>query len=231
MPLRSTPMRRVVFLVLFGLLLGALLTGIAGALPGSQDLNALTWLATVATVAALVVAVGIYQVQQSQSDLAHQELLDALKAQDEILQDLADATAPDESLEQDSATQSTGSAQPERPEPAEQPEPAVRPERVERPERLGRLDRLGPGDPDEALTAAQRGAVEAQYGEGAIDAAWRLGAERVNRPRLVRLKDGTLVSVTNPDRNGRIRVHQVRSRHDARGDRPRERRAHGPKAP
>jgi hypothetical protein len=220
-------MRRVVFLVL----LGALLTGIAGTLPGSQDLNALTWLATVATVAALVVAVGIYQVQQSQSDLAHQELLDALKAQDEILQDLADATAPGESEEPDSPAESAGSAQPEQPESAGRPKPGDRWEHVERPERLGRLERLGPGDPDKALTAAQRGAVEAQYGEGAIDAAWRLGAERVNRPRLVRLNDGTLVSVTNPDRNGRIRVHQVRARHEARGDRPRERRAFGPKAP
>ena len=83
-------MRRVVFLVLFGVLLGALLTGIAGALPGSRDPDALTWLGTVATVAALVVAVGIYRVQQTQSDVAHQELLDALKAQDEILQDLTD---------------------------------------------------------------------------------------------------------------------------------------------
>ena len=45
------------------------------------------------TVAALVVAVGIYRVQQAQSDAAHQELLDALKAQDEILQDLADVTS------------------------------------------------------------------------------------------------------------------------------------------
>jgi hypothetical protein len=224
-------MRRVVFLVMFGLLLGALLTGLAGALPGSQDLNALTWLATVATVAALVVAVGIYQVQQSQSDVAHQELLDALKAQDEILQDLADATAPGESQEPDSPTESADRAQPERPEPADQPKPGDRRERGERPERIGRLERLGPGDPNEALTAAQRAAVEAQYGEGAIDAAWRLGDERVNRSRLVRLKDGTLVSVTNPDRNGRIRVHQVRARHDARRDRVRERRAYGPKAP
>ena len=30
---------------LFGVLLGAVFTGVAGALPGSQDLTALTWLA------------------------------------------------------------------------------------------------------------------------------------------------------------------------------------------
>jgi hypothetical protein len=94
--LRSRGVRRVVLLVVSGLALGAVLTGLAGALPGSQDLNALTWLASVSTVAALVVAVGIYHVQQGQSDAAHQELLDALKAQDEILQDLADATPPAE---------------------------------------------------------------------------------------------------------------------------------------
>jgi uncharacterized protein with ACT and thioredoxin-like domain len=72
--------RRVALLVLFGLLLGAVLTGIAGALPGSHGLDALTWLGTVSTVAALVVAVGVYRVQQTQSDVAHQELLDALTA-------------------------------------------------------------------------------------------------------------------------------------------------------
>ncbi len=89
-------MQRVVLLVLFGLLLGAALTGIAGALPGSHEPDALTWLGSVSTVAALVVAVGIYRVQQTQSDAAHQELLDALKAQDEILQDLTDTTPASE---------------------------------------------------------------------------------------------------------------------------------------
>ena len=34
--------------------------------------------------------------QQTQSDVAHQELLDALKAQDEILQDLTDTTPASE---------------------------------------------------------------------------------------------------------------------------------------
>ena len=66
--------QRVVLLVVFGLLLGAVLTGIAGALPGSHDVNALTWLGSVSTVAALVVAVGIYRVQQTQSDVARSRL-------------------------------------------------------------------------------------------------------------------------------------------------------------
>jgi hypothetical protein len=91
----------------------------------------------------LVVAVGIHRVQQTQSDVAHQELLDALKAQDEILQDLTD-TAP----------------------PTETPAPAKQ---------------------DDALTDAQREAVEAQFGDGSIAAAWEVGSGRGNRPRLVRL--------------------------------------------
>jgi hypothetical protein len=235
-------MRRVVLLVLFGLLLGALLTGVAGALPGSQDLNALNWLATVATVAALVVAVGIYRVQQSQSDIAHQELLDALKAQDEILQDLADVTAGDDSEEPEGPGESVEPAQPEPeperepaevtepPPPADRTKPDARPERGARPQWLSRLERLGPGDPDTALTAEQRDAVEAQFGEGAIEFAWPLGAERGSRARLVQLRDGTLLSVTNPDRDGRIRVRQISMRHDARGDRRRERRERGRKA-
>ncbi len=218
-------MRRVVLLVLSGLVLGALLTGLAGALPGSQDLNALTWLGTVATVAALVVAVGIYRVQQSQSDLAHQELLDALKAQDGILQDLADATgSPEDPTTDDSPAPSEPAPAPAPRDPAPATEePRARPQH---PRRGGRWDRLGPGDPDEVLTAAQRGAVEARYGEGSIDSAWALGGDRGNRPRLVQLADGTLISVTNADRNGHIRVREVR----ARRERPRGERSRGPMA-
>jgi Na+/H+-dicarboxylate symporter len=42
--------------------LGAALTGIVGTV-GSESLSALDWLATTATVGALVVAVGIYRLQ------------------------------------------------------------------------------------------------------------------------------------------------------------------------
>ena len=171
-------MRRVVLLVVSGLLLGAVLTGIAGALPGSQDLSALTWLGTVSTVAALVVAVGIFRVQQEQSDAAHQELLDALKAQDEILQDLTDTAPPSESpapVEQDDALTS---AQQE----------------------------------DGALTSAQREAVQAQYGDRSIDAVRILGPKRGDGPRLVRLDDGTLVTVFSGGRGGEVRVREVKPR-------------------
>jgi hypothetical protein len=175
--------RRVVLLVAFGLLLGALLTGIAGALPGSPDLNALTWLGTVSTVAALVVAVGIYRVQQTQSDAAHQELLDALKAQDEILQDLTESTPPSES-------------------------PA-------------------PAGEDDTLTSAQREAIEAQYGDRSIDAVRTLGPGRGDRPRLVRLDDGTLVTVFSGGRGDGVRVREVKPRRE-RGRPSRDRRSRGP---
>jgi hypothetical protein len=175
--------RRVVLLVAFGLLLGAVLTGLAGALPGSPGLNALTWLGTVSTVAALVVAVGIYRVQQTQSDAAHQELLDALKAQDEILQDLSNATPPSEA-----------------------PTPV---------------------DEDLALTSAQRKALEAQYGDRSIDAVRTLGAGRGDGPRLVRLDDGTLVTVFTGGRGDRVRLREVKPRRGQ--NRPsRENRSRGP---
>ena len=183
--LRSRAVQRVVLLVLSGLLLGAVLTGIAGALPGSHDVNALTWLGSVSTVAALVVAVGIYRVQQTQSDVAHQELLDALKAQDEILQDLTDMTPPSES-------------------------PALASE-------------------DDVLSSAQREAVEARYGDRSIGAAWELGAGRGNRPRLVRLEDGTLVTVFSGDRSGGVRVREVKPRRE-RSRPSRDRRPRGPQS-
>ena len=176
-------MRRVVLLVVSGVLLGVALTAAAGALPGSQGLNALSWLATVSTVAALVVAVGIYRVQQTQSDLAHQELLDALGAQDEILRDLADTTPPSVS-----------------PAPVREEEP---------------------------LTAAQRAAVQERYGDRSIDTAWELGGGRGNRARLVRLKDGTLVTVFSRGRGGGVQVHQVKPRGE-RGRPARDRPSRGP---
>jgi hypothetical protein len=175
-------MRRVVLLVLFGLALGVLLTGIAGALPGSHGLDALTWLGTVSTVAALVVAVGIFRVQQTQSDAAHQELLDALKAQDEILQDLTETTPASKT-----------------PAPARQ---------------------------DDALTDGQRQAVEAQYGDSPIEAAWEVGPPRANRPRLVRLVDGTLLTVFS-DGRGDVRVREVKPRR-GRGRPSRDPRSRGP---
>jgi len=185
--------RRVVLLVVSGLLLGAVLTGLAGALPGSQDLNALTWLGTVSTVAALVVAVGIYRVQQEQSDVAHQELLDALKAQDEILQDLTDTAQPTT----DTAQPTTDTAQ-----PTASPAPVT--------------------EEDDSLTAAQREAVREQFGDRSIDAVRTLGPHRGDGPRLVRLDDGTLVTVFSGGRGDQVRVREVKPRRGR--TRPGERR-------
>jgi hypothetical protein len=124
-------------------------------------------------------------VQQTQSDVAHQELLDALKAQDEILQDLADT-----------------------PPPSETPPPA-------------------PAQEDDVLTDAQRKAVEAQYGDRSIEEVREVGRPgRRNRPRLVRLVDGTLLTVYI-DGRGRVGVREVDSRHG----RPRSARDRRPPDP
>jgi len=80
--------RSVGKLVLAGLLVGAALTTVASLLSRHHG-DALTWLGTVATVGALVVAIGIYAVQRRDQDLARQELLDRLDAQDQLLNDLA----------------------------------------------------------------------------------------------------------------------------------------------
>ncbi len=67
---------------------GAALTGIAGAL-GSEHLTVLDWLGTTATVAALVVAVGIYRLQEKSSSEAHVEMMQQLEAQAELLDEFA----------------------------------------------------------------------------------------------------------------------------------------------
>src|SRR4051794_19135870 len=88
-------MRRVVLLVIAALGAAAILTGLAGSARGSQGLNELTWLGTVASVAALIVAIGIYRVQNEHQGAAQSELLDRLDAQDELLADFARVTAPE----------------------------------------------------------------------------------------------------------------------------------------
>ncbi len=169
------PMRSVVVLVLIAVVVGALLTGAAGAAPGSQGLNSLTWLGTTATVAALIVAIGIYRVQRRDQDVAHQELLEAVRASDQLIADLAAQVQPQQPTQ--SATE----------------------------------DDALPAD-DDALTAAQRAKVEEVFGEGSIDAAWKTGTGRGNRPRLVRLKDGRLVSVYSGGRSGGTYLHEVEAR-------------------
>jgi hypothetical protein len=134
----------------------------------------LTWLGTVATVAALLVALGIYRLQYREQDEAHTELLDRLDGQDELLQPFA-----------------------EREEPAPVADGDV-----------------APPTPDlEALTPAQREAIESEYGEGSIAAAWKTGFGRGNRARLVRLNDRRIVSVNSGGRAGGTYVHEVEHRH------------------
>jgi hypothetical protein len=139
------------------------LTAVAGVLPGSQGLNALTWLGTVATIAAFLVALGIYRLQGHEQDEAHAKLLDRLDAQDELIREFAAAAV-------------------------QQPTSA---------------------DEDEALTAAQRAAIKDKYGGDSIAAAWKIGAGRGNRPRLVQLSDGRIVSVYSGGRAGGTYVHEV----------------------
>ena len=63
--LRWEALAPVVRIVLLAVAVGVALMGFAGPLPGSQGLNALSWFGTVATIAAFIVAIGIYRVQRS----------------------------------------------------------------------------------------------------------------------------------------------------------------------
>jgi hypothetical protein len=68
---------------------GAVLTAIADLVSGGEHLSAVEWLGTTVGVAALVVAVGIYRLQERSGNEAHAELMDQLEAQNEILNDFA----------------------------------------------------------------------------------------------------------------------------------------------
>jgi len=68
---------------------GAALTAIADLIPGGGKLSAVEWLGTTVGVAALVVAVGIYRLQERSGNEAHAELMDQLEAQNELLGDFA----------------------------------------------------------------------------------------------------------------------------------------------
>jgi hypothetical protein len=73
--------------------LGAVLTAIADLIPGSPKLSAVEWLGATAGIAALVVAVGIYRLQERSGNEAHAELMDQLEAQNEMLNDFAKRAA------------------------------------------------------------------------------------------------------------------------------------------
>jgi hypothetical protein len=68
---------------------GLVLTAIADLVSGGEHLSAIEWLGTTVGVAALVVAVGIYRLQERSGNEAHAELMDQLEAQNELLNDFA----------------------------------------------------------------------------------------------------------------------------------------------
>jgi hypothetical protein len=151
---------------------GVVLTAIADLVSGGEHLSAIEWLGTTVGVAALVVAVGIYRLQERSGNEAHAELMDQLEAQNELLNDFAKRA-----VEKDEAA----------------PEP-------------------------DALTPEQRAEIEARFGPDSIASAIDPGRGRGGRgrggARLVRLKDGRLISVY--DRRGRTSVREIPDRRGPR---------------
>lgn len=154
----------IVALVALGIAVGLICTGLAGVFRGSQGLNALTWLGTTATVAALIVAIGIYQLQRQAQSADNALLHGRLDAQDELIAELANTYPPASAAE---------------------------------------IEAQNP------LTETQRKAVEDKYGDGSIASAWLQGHGKGNRARLVRLKDGKLVTVYSGGRAGGTYVREV----------------------
>lgn len=163
------------WLLLGAIVGGAALTGIAGAIDGGNP-SALEWLGSTAGVAALVVAVGIYRLQEISGNEAHAELMAQIEAQGELLNEYAKR---DESSEAETPT-AEGSRSPAAPA-------------------------------EEALTAAQRASIESEFGIDSIEGAFDPGRGRGkrSRARLVRLRDGRLVSVFDDPRRGRITVREI----------------------
>ena len=79
-----------------------MLTAIADLVSGSEADSAVEWLGTTSVgVAALVIAVGIYRLQERSGSKPHAELMDQLEAQNELLNDFAKRAAErDEGEEQ-----------------------------------------------------------------------------------------------------------------------------------
>jgi hypothetical protein len=81
------------WLLVAAITLGAALTGIADLISGGEHLSAVEWLGATVGVAALVIAVGIYRLQERSGNEAHAELMDQLEAQNELLNDFAKRAA------------------------------------------------------------------------------------------------------------------------------------------
>jgi hypothetical protein len=158
---------------------GAALTGIAGAIDGENP-SALEWLGSTAGVAALVIAVGIYRLQEKSGNEAHAELMGQIQAQGELLNEFAKSNESSDEV------------------PAPPPTAA-----------------------EESLTADQRASIEDAFGIDSIEGAFDPGRGRGkrSRARLVRLRDGRLVSVYEDPRRGRITVREIDP--SRRGFRPR----------
>jgi hypothetical protein len=77
------------WLLVGAIALGAVLTALADLISGGDHLSAVEWLGTTVGVAALVIAVGIYRLQERTGNEAHAELMDQLEAQNELLNDFA----------------------------------------------------------------------------------------------------------------------------------------------
>jgi hypothetical protein len=172
------------WLLVAAIVAGAALTGIASVV-SSEDLTALDWLATTATVAALVITVGIYRLQEKSGNEAHAELMGQIEAQGELLNEFAKSN---ESSDEVSAPPTTAA--------------------------------------EESLTADQRASIESEFGSDSIEGAFDPGRGRGKRgrARLVRLRDGRLVSVYEDPRRGRITVREIDQARRGRGrsafDRP-----------
>jgi hypothetical protein len=148
---------------------GAALTGVAAVIDGENP-SALVWLGSTAGVAALVITVGIYRLQEKSSNEAHAELMGQIEAQGELLNEFAKSNESSETT----------------------PAPA-------------------PPLPEETLTADQRASIEDEFGIDSIEGAFDPGRGRGkrSRARLVRLRDGRLVSVYEDPRRDRITVREI----------------------
>jgi hypothetical protein len=176
------------WLLVGAIALGAVLTALADLVSGGDHLSAIEWLGTTVGVAALVIAVGIYRLQERSGNEAHAELMDQLEAQNELLNDFAKR---DEADETNLPTLSESKS--------------------------NRLETAL----SEALTDDQRARIEDEFGADSIESAFDPGRGRGKRgrARLVRLRDGRLVSVYEDPRRGRVSVREIDP--SRRGVRPR----------
>jgi hypothetical protein len=136
------------WLLVGAIVIGAALTGIVDAL-GAGGLSALDWLGTTATIAAVVIAVGIYRLQEKSSNEAHTELMDQLEAQNELLNEFAKrAVAKDEEREE--------------------PDTLTEAQRAEIEDRFGKDSISGAIDPGRGRRGRGRGALLVRLRDGRL---------------------------------------------------------------